>query len=499
MLREGSVLLVPRRGPVPKVVVDEVRRLAPARVVAIGGTDAVSQAALRAVAGGRRTGRIAGATRYDTAVAVARSTYRGTQPRVYLDNGAFTQPGALTSLGPVLPFPMEGHIPDALAVALAEFAPSEVVKIGAFWRDDRTPEILDLTPSLRAGAMLSPRLRLLLPEDLVGIAVRDGLPQTVGLTSTAAELRIAVGDLVTAGYHPTKAPAGLLARVTGVGPDARGVPSVLTVEPARVSDALVSLPSERRLTLWPVVAWTWPPTASMRVTGTAPRGLALNPREAATTFTTGELLVAPGTASGLVSIREQGQSSWQLPLSVRTPEGTARGRFTGTGRPVVAQTRIGLLPLVKVMTASVDLTAAVTPVAGSTAVSVGVSGVEEVQASWEPGGSTLTVTGSTGRALSHPRGPTVRVGRSTIDLSWTSVTHTRWYGVGGYATRQSARYVGHWDQRFGSCFGGGQEFDGEFTPLGFPVLGALPEGGALTFGAHLPAECQPPRRPWPWE
>lgn len=438
MLREGSVLLVPRKGPVPRVVLDEVRRLAPSRVVAIGGSDVVSDATLRSVAGGRRTARVEGATRYDTAVAVARSVYRGKQSRVYLASGPFSQTGPLTALGPVLPFPQEGQIPDALAVAMRDFAPSEVVLVGWSPRD-RTGEVLDLAPSLGGGVVLSPRLRLLQAGDLAGIGTQEGLPSSVSLTRPAAALGIGVGDLVTAGYHPTRAPAGLLARVLAIGSAPDLGRSLLTVAPARLSDAIVSVPSERRLTLWPVVDWYGPPPkATMAIKGSPQRGLGVNRRELATVLSRGILTLAAGVPSAPSSIRMEGWSNWSLSLSRMTPEaGTSKGRFAGAGQDVV-QGRIGLLPLVIATTYDVRVEVSATPVSGATAITITVHGGQQATMAAGQGHSTLAMDGHGYHTVLPARGPVVRVGRSAIDLTWRSEIATRWYGMGGYTSRASA-------------------------------------------------------------
>lgn len=88
-LTDGPVLLVPSCGPVPQVVKDEVARLAPARVVALGGTGAVCDEVLVAVAGeARSTARLAGEDRYLTSLAIARERVRqASATEVYLASG----------------------------------------------------------------------------------------------------------------------------------------------------------------------------------------------------------------------------------------------------------------------------------------------------------------------------------------------------------------------------------------------------------------------------
>ena len=105
-LTDGPVLLVPSCGTVPTVVTAEVARLAPARVVALGGTGAVCDQVLADVAGSRATGRLAGANRYTTALAIAGERLRqGPAPEVYLATGADSPDavaGGQLTRGPIL-------------------------------------------------------------------------------------------------------------------------------------------------------------------------------------------------------------------------------------------------------------------------------------------------------------------------------------------------------------------------------------------------------------
>src|SRR5258705_1961306 len=65
MVSDGPVLLVPSCGAVPSVVAGEINRLAPARVVALGGSNALCDTTLRAAAGRRAARPPPGADRYE--------------------------------------------------------------------------------------------------------------------------------------------------------------------------------------------------------------------------------------------------------------------------------------------------------------------------------------------------------------------------------------------------------------------------------------------------
>lgn len=90
-LTDGPVLLVKSCDPVPGVVRDEIARLDPTEVVALGGTGAVCDATLEEAAEGRTAGRVQGANRFETAARIADRSFPDGAPTVYLaeaENGA---------------------------------------------------------------------------------------------------------------------------------------------------------------------------------------------------------------------------------------------------------------------------------------------------------------------------------------------------------------------------------------------------------------------------
>jgi cell wall-associated NlpC family hydrolase len=132
----GPVLLVSPAG-VPPAVATELQRLAPKKLVLLGGTSSVSDATAAeaaAAAGGVPLTRLAGADRYGTAAAVSAATFSPGLTIVYLATGA-NFPDALTGAsaaggrGPVLLVSPIG-VPPATAAELQRLAPKKLVVLG---------------------------------------------------------------------------------------------------------------------------------------------------------------------------------------------------------------------------------------------------------------------------------------------------------------------------------------------------------------------------------
>ena len=85
VLTDGPILLVPQCGDVPQVIENAVDEFDPDEVVALGGPVAICEPALTEAAGGRTTDRIAGETRYGTAIQIAQYVFpEPTAEKVYL-------------------------------------------------------------------------------------------------------------------------------------------------------------------------------------------------------------------------------------------------------------------------------------------------------------------------------------------------------------------------------------------------------------------------------
>lgn len=133
-LTDGPVLLVPTTGPVPEVVLAEIRRVAPGHVVALGGPAAVSDAVLNRAAQGRPAARVAGSNRFDTAALISKRAFPGGAAEAYLATAKKSSPdavvGGVLSVGPVLPIPTSGPIPSSIRAELARLSPRVVYALG---------------------------------------------------------------------------------------------------------------------------------------------------------------------------------------------------------------------------------------------------------------------------------------------------------------------------------------------------------------------------------
>ncbi|MEK6720090.1 MAG: cell wall-binding repeat-containing protein [Chloroflexota bacterium] len=132
----GPMLLVPS-GSIPPVVAAELTRLAPGRIVVLGGPSVVSDGVAAALAGytGGGVTRISGADRYQTAAAVSAATFAPGVPVAYIATG-LKFPDALAGAvvaaitpGPMLLVP-GASIPPAVAAELTRLAPGRIVLLG---------------------------------------------------------------------------------------------------------------------------------------------------------------------------------------------------------------------------------------------------------------------------------------------------------------------------------------------------------------------------------
>lgn len=133
-LSDGPILLVPGCGAVPAVVLEEIQRLDPGRVVALGGPAAVCEEHLAEAAQGRPFERLAGPDRYATAAQIARRAFPDGAGTVYLARGEEPLVDALAGAslhdGPVLLVPPCSGVPAPVGAAIRALDPGRVVALG---------------------------------------------------------------------------------------------------------------------------------------------------------------------------------------------------------------------------------------------------------------------------------------------------------------------------------------------------------------------------------
>lgn len=148
VLRDGPILLVPSVGAVPSAVRDAVEELDPSRVVALGGPAAVAGAVLTEIASGRPTDRLEGASRFETAAAVASVAFPSGASTVYLARQDIAPDavvaGSVTD-GPILLVESCNGVHPATAELIRGLNPQRVVALGG------TAAICDATLEATVG------------------------------------------------------------------------------------------------------------------------------------------------------------------------------------------------------------------------------------------------------------------------------------------------------------------------------------------------------------
>jgi len=132
----GGPVLLTRPGDLPAVVRTELERLAPDRIVVLGGEGAVAPAVVDALAGlGAEITRIAGADRFATAAAISAASFAPGVAVTYLADGldfpdALAGAPAAAQDGAPLLLTLPDRLPDATAAELTRLAPDRVVVLG---------------------------------------------------------------------------------------------------------------------------------------------------------------------------------------------------------------------------------------------------------------------------------------------------------------------------------------------------------------------------------
>lgn len=132
----GPLLLVNDSPAVQKNVAEAIAKLKATKVVVLGGTGAVSDAAVKAVAGNALVTRLAGANRFETATEISKNLFPSgkTSAKVYLANGITLVDalvgGTMTDGAPILLTDGSGTLPAATLKEIKRLKPSEVVALG---------------------------------------------------------------------------------------------------------------------------------------------------------------------------------------------------------------------------------------------------------------------------------------------------------------------------------------------------------------------------------
>lgn len=133
-LTDGPVLLVPSCNGVPTAVRDEIQRVAPREVVALGGTGSICDATLLEAAGGRATDRLAGEDRIHTAALIAQRAFPAGARTVYLAEhreAVDAVAGGTLTDGPILLVSRgSSSVPQRTQAAIDALRPQSVVALG---------------------------------------------------------------------------------------------------------------------------------------------------------------------------------------------------------------------------------------------------------------------------------------------------------------------------------------------------------------------------------
>lgn len=147
-LRDGPVLLVPQCDHIPRVVREEIARLDPTEVVALGGEKSICQDTLDTAAQGREAVRLGGENRFETAALIAQRAFPNGSDTVYLaeqEESIDAVAGGTLTDGPILLVARGAdQVPSATIEAVRELDPENVIALGG--------KLVVTTPALAAAA-----------------------------------------------------------------------------------------------------------------------------------------------------------------------------------------------------------------------------------------------------------------------------------------------------------------------------------------------------------
>jgi putative cell wall-binding protein len=214
-LKDAPVLLT-AKAELPEITGDELERLEPEKVIVVGGPAAVDDAVLAQIEAllDVKPSRIAGATRYDTATAVA-SLFPAGGPIAFVANGVdFPDALAGGAAAAIAEAPLLLTPPDALPPAtgdeLARLAPAEVLALGGSSAisdavvtsiDDRVPGgVRRLAGTDRYGTAAAIAADRVGDADEVIVATGESFPDALAAAPLARANHAPI--LLTAGCQP---------------------------------------------------------------------------------------------------------------------------------------------------------------------------------------------------------------------------------------------------------------------------------------------------------
>ncbi|WP_179691872.1 cell wall-binding repeat-containing protein, partial [Salinibacterium xinjiangense] len=228
--KDGApVLLSPPEG-IPSVIQAELTRLKPGRIVVLGGTNAMSDNVLRALAAstGGTVSRLSGVDRFATSAAISAASFSPGVPIVYIANG-YNFPDALSAApaagkdgAPVLLSPPEG-IPSVIQAELTRLKPGRIVVLGGTnaMSDNVAQNLAGFVEENPSSALTATPAPLVSGEPKVG-SVLTAVPGSWQPSPVTLSYRWAVGGAVQVGetsatYKPAAADIGKTVTVTVTG------------------------------------------------------------------------------------------------------------------------------------------------------------------------------------------------------------------------------------------------------------------------------------------
>jgi putative cell wall-binding protein len=226
--RLGAPLLLVTPDSIPAATTTELERLDPSTIVIVGGEGAVSSQVETALGTHGTTVRLAGANRYETAVAISQYGFprRNSADEVVITSGlgfadALSGGPAAAFLGGPLLLTEALQLPDAIRDEIIRLGPSRIVVLGgtAAVSDAVLGELSELAPTIRIAGSDRYQTAVLVSQEVfadgaAAVYLSTGVEFPDGLTGGAAAGNAGVPILLT---MPSSLPAVVAAEVTRLG------------------------------------------------------------------------------------------------------------------------------------------------------------------------------------------------------------------------------------------------------------------------------------------